>query len=663
MSIPFLAERVGRAFVTGSVVFFAVWTLVYQVALLAGLPATPSLLGAVMLAGLSLIGLSRLDRDENRGPRHGSAVPSSAASLAVLVVTVLGTALALAGQRALAITLLITTAAVALVLTWRHPPLAAPGGPEDHHPADTSRLEGRSQPSKWLWPVGWLLALLSAALTSVTALPDGDDAYFVNLSTWVAERGHFPLRDTMISPDVFPALSAHSPPIHSVEGLLGTLARVLGIEAGTAAYVLAAPVATALAVLALTYLIQEVDIPYAPVGLTAATGYLWASGASGYSLGSFVLLRSWQGKAMLAAIFLPLVLAFGVRLARRATVKSHVLFGSAVVGAVGASNTGVFLVPVLVGGMVLGLLALRRARHSARLALWLVYPLAAGVVVMLMAPAAPDAAIRQAAGFAEPSPPTLRLDALATVPGSGGGLLAVSSVVLGLGTLGMRGAAARSSVIGVLLTAGLALHPLGRHLLESFGIGSVLWRMWWAIPLPLLVAGTVGAAAARAPAARPVAAVATAVALAAVPLADGRWTWDQAGVRLASPLAWKVPRDALGEAMFVDSISEPGDTALAPWDTSRVLSALTVDVQPVSARRSYLPAYAASPASHAGAREVLQEFADEATPESNTIAAALDLLSVDTACVGRSRGRAVELLEQNGFTRVGSKGTVTCLRR
>ena len=187
--------------------------------------------------------------------------------------------------------------------------------------------------------------------------------------------------------------------------------------------------------------------------------------------------------------------------------------------------------------------------------------------------------------------------------------------------------------------------------------------MWWAIPLPLLVAGTVGAAAARAPAARPVAAVATAVALAAVPLADGRWTWDQAGVRLAGPLAWKVPPDALGEAMFVDSISEPGDTALAPWNTSRVLSGLTVDVQPVSARRSYLPAYAATPASHAGAREVLQEFADEATPESNTIAAALDLLSVDTACVGRSRGRAVELLEQNGFTRVGSEGTVTCLRR
>ncbi len=94
-----------------------------------------------------------------------------------------------------------------------------------------------------------------------------------------------------------------------------------------------------------------------------------------------------------------------------------------------------------------------------------------------------------------------------------------------------------------------------------------------------------------------------------------------------------------------------------------MLSALTVDVQPVAARRFYLPTYAGTPAAHAGARDILQDFADRATPTSNTLAEPLDLVSVDTACVGRSRGRAVDLLEANGFTQVGSKGTITCLRR
>ena len=149
-----------------------------------------------------------------------------------------------------------------------------------------------------------------------------------------------------------------------------------------------------------------------------------------------------------------------------------------------------------------------------------------------------------------------------------------------------------------------------------------------------------------------------------VPLVNGRWVGtERNGARLAKPLTWKVPAGTVREAQFIESISEPGDTVLAPWDTSRVLAALTVDVQPVSARRFYLPAYAGTPEAHAGEREVLQEFADERTPGTNTIAEPLDVVGVDTACVGSSRGRAVELLEANGFEPVGSQGSITCLRR
>jgi hypothetical protein len=159
-------------------------------------------------------------------------------------------------------------------------------------------------------------------------------------------------------------------------------------------------------------------------------------------------------------------------------------------------------------------------------------------------------------------------------------------------------------------------------------------------------------------------AAAAAALVGLAPLVGGHWVGAGSnGARLGSPLTWKVPGGALREARFVESISERGDTVLAPWDTSRVLAGLTVDVQPVSARTAYLRSYAGTPTAHAGARLTLQNFADKATPATNTIAQPLDLLSVDTACVGRSRERAIELLEENGFSEVGSKGSITCLRR
>ena len=38
-------------------------------------------------------------------------------------------------------------------------------------------------------------------------------------------------------------------------------------------------------------------------------------------------------------------------------------------------------------------------------------------------------------------------------------------------------------------------------------------------------------------------------------------------------------------------------------------------------------------------------------------------MGVDTACVGTSRGRAIDLLEANGFEVVGVINNLTCLRR
>jgi hypothetical protein len=61
-----------------------------------------------------------------------------------------------------------------------------------------------------LWLVGWLWALGCGVLSAVMTRPDGDDAYFVNLAEWVADRGDFPLLDTMLSDEALPALAGHA---------------------------------------------------------------------------------------------------------------------------------------------------------------------------------------------------------------------------------------------------------------------------------------------------------------------------------------------------------------------------------------------------------------------------------------------------------------------
>jgi hypothetical protein len=244
-------------------------------------------------------------------------------------------------------------------------------------------------------------------------------------------------------------------------------------------------------------------------------------------------------------------------------------------------------------------------------------------------------------------------------------MLAVS-----LGWLGLRGVAARAVSVSVVLVAGLALLPPLTHLLVSAAeVGAVIWRMWWVIPVPLLVAGLVGAAtqsAARWVPAQAVPAVAVVAALVAglVPLSGGRWIFNHRnGVRFVSPLEWKLPLHAEAGARAALRVSHQGDVVLAPWDTSRALATMSVDVHPVSARAIYLPAYAGIPDAHVPERIALQRFADAATPPPARLRPLIDVLSVDTACVPGQRGEALAVLRDLGFSAAGQAGDLVCLRR
>jgi len=356
-----------------------------------------------------------------------------------------------------------------------------------------------------------------------------------------------------------------------------------------------------------------------------------------------------------------------MRLVRHGGPRAHALFAAALVAAVGVSNTAAFLVPVLVGGLVLAAVATAHWRGALRLVAWTVYPVVMGVLSIVLAPTAATPAQLVAEGF--PVGPTSDgMDPVQTVPG-GGGMLVVTAVALAVGALGIGDRFLRTGAIGTIVTAGLALLPPVRDVLREVGLWSVVWRMWWAIPVTLLLAGTVGAVAHWTQGRRgllpQVAVGGAAAAVALVPLIDGQWVGSPVNhSRLVTSLAWKLPRGSLAQAEFIEAHSAPGDVVLVPSNASRALAALTVDVHPVAARAFYLPNYAAEEDAHAGLRAELQRFADKSTPQDPTrLVEGLDVLDVRTACVSSSRGAAVRLLEEQGFHEVGTTHRLTCLQR
>jgi hypothetical protein len=654
-----LLEPVTRAGLVVAVVGLGVWTLVYQVALMADLGVTVTVVVAAVLTALGLYAALPAFRvrlaaeDPGPAPLWHHAV---AAGIAVMAI-----ASALLGRPAISVVLIGLGAAAWVVQALRSRVRTGPvpSGPPTGESVEPSGRGVRGEPGEpGLWLTGWLWALACGVLSAVTARPDGDDAYFINLAQWVADRGDFPLRDTMLGDEVFPALEGHNPPIHSLEGLVGSLAWLTGQSGGVLTYVVTAPVFTVVAVLALTWLVSVCRVPFAPLALSASVLYLLAAGGSGASLGNFFALRMWQGKSVLATLVIPLVIAVAVEYLRHGGWRRAFVLVLAVVAAVGASNTAVFLLPVLLGGLLLAALVLGEVRRAAGVALALAYPLACGVAVILLAP--PDPEVTSAAVTTSQS-----LNPLTAVPG-GRGLMAATYLGVCLGWLGLRSRVARTVAVCLTLAASFALLPPVTDFLSSAaGVGGVVWRMWWVVPVPLLVGGVVGAAAGLVRGrARAVVAAAVAIGVGLLPLVGGRWIFSQENhTRWSAPTAWKAPVGAEAEARVALRASRPGDVVLAPWDASRVLAGMSVDVHPVSARTLYLNHYEPVKDAFADQRRELQTFADSTTRPGAELRPLLDQLSVDTACVSETRGKAVTALEEAGFTVAARGADLVCLRR
>jgi hypothetical protein len=244
--------------------------------------------------------------------------------------------------------------------------------------------------------------------------------------------------------------------------------------------------------------------------------------------------------------------------------------------------------------------------------------------------------------------------------------MAATFIAVAVGWVGLRSWVARVVIVCVTLALGVALlPPVTQALSSAAGVGAVIWRVWWVLPVPLLVAGVTGTVANLVQGRwRPAMVISTAVVVGVLPLWGGRWIGSSGNhARWSSPVAWKTPLGSESGARLALSLSEGGDVVLAPDYPSRVLAGMSVDVHPVVARRLYLRQYFPVEGALAAERGQLQDFANERLLPAGTLGPLLEQLSVDTVCLARDRAEARAVLEEVGYRQVVEEGDLVCARR
>ncbi|MFA1550388.1 DUF6077 domain-containing protein [Actinomadura chokoriensis] len=644
----------------GIVLSFAVWTVLYHLGLLIR-PHTSVLLAVWLLGCGALAALYAARRGwwatpspDRPGPGN-RPIPRVPAAVAIVAGIAAGTC---AGLHESGVPWwcawapgIVSAAAAAAVLRRRT------GAPEpaagDGHAAQAPDA-GRDE-TRWGTP----LALLTGAGFAVASLfivnSDGDDAYFVSRSVATAASGEIPVKDVIFTPGTSGPI-AGEPPVSSIEVLAGAIARLFGIPAASFVWYVFLPPAVFLAIWALWRLVRAWAPRRATACFVVGAAYLLWTGTSAASLGSFHLLRMWQGKAVLVSVLVPLIFVYLTRWAERRSRADLALLAAAGVAAVGLTSSAAFVVPLVAGAAAAALAAAGRVRAAAGACAAMAYPVGSGLVVVLFHK---DTSV---VGTIHDAPGSWRWVLLQSTLGVIAGCalwLAPWTARRGVPALILTGVAA---ILTVLLLPGVL--EATAHL---SGAGQVLWRTMWLVPAPALI-GLLAAVRVPVPGRagpwRALLAGVPAAVLVAAFVVGGTPVWSSAnGSVVTSRPSWKVSAVAVGTTRSVVGLVKPGSLVLMPTAYMRTVPLLTVRTQAVNPNGHYLRLLPVS-AQVIGDRQALTEavrlpYGEK--PDQAAVTAALRRTGVDVACGWRRDARGLALLRNAGFGGERRVGRLLCL--
>jgi hypothetical protein len=676
-----LVGRLIDAVLDVAVISFAVWTLLYCL----GLPTQWSLwpsgwiwLGITLLVlvwrvRLAIPGAGAAAASPEVEPVDGGRTPDRRDVLIVAGLGLVGVS-AVGGLIWTADTFRFTWAAltlgIVLLVAWSRLTGRIRPGPA---PAEMNDPPVEATTSRWARLVSpqelGVLAVMvgTGVLTAFVHLADTDDPYYLNRSVWVAERGNASMVDTMFSPELFNSPYGGGVPIASIEALYGVIAHMTGTLAGTVNYLVAAPIAACLAVLAMWRLSRRWAPRRAFLVFAGAVAFLMLSGDS--MLGNFWIVRIWQGKVIAVAMLMPLIWAYLVDAHEARTRQGRwaaigLLFASGI-AFFGLTPTAVVWAPVILAAVLVSAVALRSSA------------LAWGGLAVSIGPFVSGAAVIafsvEEVGGEDPVALSARAS-FVRILGEQTPMVALALIALGtavvLARRGAPAALAGSAALGSVLVFAPGILPLVN---TATGAGPILWRMLYVAPIPVLVGLLLAApvpdlGAARRTVARAVPVVAAVVVLAGLVL-GGRPIWDHTGhgglVTLRSSPQWKLDTEALADVRILADRGVTGEVLLPPR-RMKVLTMYTVDAFPVVPREWFIENID-EPAANNNARRVLYQLASGQLPLPNkqNAAEALELLEVDLACTGETENteRVMKYYAAAGYTDESSYGTLSCARR
>ncbi len=323
-----------------------------------------------------------------------------------------------------------------------------------------------------------VLAIAFAFAIAVVRAPNGDDAYYVNRALYVQQHdGPFPTKDTLYANQRYPTTQPVDN-LASYEAMVGSIAAAIPIDARTLYYLVLGPLFGALGVLAVWRLARGARARSALFATIVAVAFvLLQTNVRGWT--DFALRRAAEGKAVLLFFLVAWLWTHVANHAKTASRSSLVCMTLGGIAAIGLTSTGAFVAPLVVGaGALTAVYEDRRVdvRKIGGNVIAVVYPLLALVVG--------EFAVRTVSHVGIKGTFPTGVAATWSQSMGAGRILLVSSLVALAGWAFINDRTIRIGV-GVAVLAVLVLFsPVFARLAGTVGVGSVLWRFAWAIPVP-----------------------------------------------------------------------------------------------------------------------------------------------------------------------------------
>jgi hypothetical protein len=333
------------------------------------------------------------------------------------------------------------------------------------------------------WIVVVLVAVAAVSITLIASRPDPDDALHLSIPATLLRFPRQPilLHDTLYRLPDAPILTPFYR-LNSYDVLVGTLARLAGVDLHVMAYLVLPSLSALFCVVAWIYLLRRIVPARWPSVLLILFLVMLALGEAHRAYGNFAFVRLFQSKAILATGMVPVITGSALSFARHGGLRRWVLLFAAQVVAVGLAATAMFVAPAaaalgLAGGWSANATGTRR----------FVLGMLASVYVFGTAKAM-STATYGGQGFVSANP----MPAVPQILEHTWGWWSTGVLLV---ALLCAWAFVRNPVRARYLSAGAfffllaALNPYTCRLVADHFVGVyTYWRLTWALPLPLFLA-------------------------------------------------------------------------------------------------------------------------------------------------------------------------------